>query len=95
MNLHNFPLYYGHEADVWTWAKIKRALVGNTQADISHIEAEFLIEDDSTIITGPANLEWYISGSRLINNYLWGDPVSEIPWWREYEHKARRDRRTP
>lgn len=83
--MKNFPLYAGQETQTWTWRDIKKALVGNTEIDIKRIEAEFLLEDGDLRIQGPRGLEWHISGTRLMNNYLWGEQVSEKPWWRHYE----------
>jgi hypothetical protein len=84
--MKNFPLYTGQETQTWTWRDIKKALVGNTEADIKRTESEFLLKDDEVLIpAGPRGLEWHISGTRIMNNYLWGDQVSEKPWWRHYE----------
>jgi hypothetical protein len=81
----DFPLYKGTDIRTWTWRDIKQALVGNTPADIKRIEYEFMLHDEDLRTQGPEDLEWHISGTTLMNNYLWGDLVTEKPWWRHYE----------
>ncbi len=83
--MKQFPLYHGPGVKTWTWRDIKKALVGNTQEDIKRIEGQYLLHDDDLRMQGPDNLEWHISGTRLMNNYLYGDLKTEKPWWLEYE----------
>mgnify|MGYP000856654731 CR=1 FL=1 len=82
--MNQFPLYHGPKVKTWTWRDIKKALVGNTEQDIRRIEGQYLLHDDDLCIQGPDNLEWHISGTSLMNNYLFGDMKTEKPWWLVY-----------